>query len=142
MLECRDTGVVREGVKESHLVEGPDVREEGHHVVQKLRRKPVANGASLASLRGILAGRAAKMAEQSLPGPGVRSDTWSPDDGVDRRASGGGEEGKKSVEAASLRRIEMREVGIENLKPELWSVFPEVRDLSLVEATGSRRAGE
>ena len=108
MLEGRDPRIVREGVKESNLVEGPDIRKEGYHVVKELGRKPIANGTSLASLTGVLTRSTAKMTEKGLPGSGVRGDTRGPNDGVDGGASGWGEDRKKCVKATPLRGVEMR----------------------------------
>ena len=103
-------------------------------MVEELRRKLVPQGPGLAGFSGELTGSLPEMAQKSVPGLGVRGAPGGPDDRVDSSTRSRGQKGQKCIKTLPLRDWpEMEEVGIKDLKPELRTIFPEVRDLPIVE---------
>ena len=71
VLESSHSGVGRKGVQEGYLVEGPEVRQEADHVIQKLRRKTIPQRTGFTGFPGFLARRPSEMAKEGVPGLGI-----------------------------------------------------------------------
>ena len=139
MLQRRDSGIRWKGIEEINLEKLLGVRKKAVEMIQVLRRQPFTEDPCVSELASQLPRRLPEVPEEGLPSLGVRSSPRGTDDRVDCIASCWREEGKKSIETLALKRVEVRQMSIKNLKPELRPVLPKIRDLPVIQTTrGSR----
>ena len=94
-------------------------------MVKELRRELLADGTvAVAKIAGQLTGSAGEMAQESSPRLGVGSGSRGADDRVNNGSRCRSQERQQGVKALLLRRIEVREMGVEDTKPKLRPVLP------------------